>query len=106
PVQPGNLIVLGIGIVVALLRAPEFITGRQHYGAARGEQGREQGADRARAPLENVGIVAGAFNAAIPGEILAMAVTIVFAIALVVALAIGDHVGKRESVMGRDEIHT
>ena len=38
PVEPGGLVVLGIGIVVALLGAAEFVAGRQHGRAAREEQ--------------------------------------------------------------------
>ena len=38
PVEPGDFVVLRIGVVVALLGPPELITRRQHDGAARGEK--------------------------------------------------------------------
>ena len=59
PVEPGRLVVLGIGIVVAPLRAAEFIAGGQHRRAARQEQ---RGQQRALIPLPafiDAGVIGG-----------------------------------------------
>ena len=42
PVEPGDLVVLAIGVVVAALRAAELVAGQQHRHALRQEQRREQ----------------------------------------------------------------
>ena len=44
PVEPGDLVVLAIGVVVALLGAAELVAGEQHRRALRQEQAREHGA--------------------------------------------------------------
>src|SRR3546814_6628318 len=49
-------------------------------------------------------IGAGAFDAVVPTEILAMTVTVMLAIGLVAAMFIGGQVRQREAVMRRQEI--
>ena len=80
PVQPCRLIVLGIGIVVAPLRAAEFIAGRQHGRAAREQQRGEQ---RALIPLPafiDAGVIGRPFCAVVPGNLVAAAVAILLAV--------------------------
>ena len=70
PVDPGDRVVLGVGVVVAALAVAEFRAHRQHRRSARDERQREQIAHVARARREDRGIVARALDAVVPGEIL------------------------------------
>ena len=42
PVEPGQFVILAIGVVVPVLGSAEFVAGRQHDGAAGGKQRRQQ----------------------------------------------------------------
>ena len=42
PIDPAQLVVLAIGVVVAVLRAPHFIAGREHRHALRKQERRQQ----------------------------------------------------------------
>ena len=104
PVQPGQIIVLRIGIVVAFLRAPELVARRQHDRAARRKQRRQKARASRCALADDFGIGRLAFDAIVPGQILVVAVTVVLAIGLVVLALIAKQVGQRDAVMRGDEI--
>ena len=70
----------------------------------RQEQCRQQIAYAPRPPVDDGGIGAVAFHAAIVREILAVAVGAIFAIRLVVFDAVAGDVGQREPVVSGDEI--
>ena len=66
PVDPADLVVLAIGVVVAVLRAAELVAGKQHRRALRQQQRREEIALLALAQRDDLGIVGRAFGAAVP----------------------------------------
>src|SRR5258706_215547 len=104
PADPARFIVLAIGVVVAVLRAAELIPRSQHRDAEREEKRRDEVAFLAKAQSKDRRIDGHALLAAIPAEIVAAAVGVLFAIGPIVLLGIADHVLERESVMRGDEI--
>ena len=104
PVVPRRFVVLAIGVVVAVLRAADFVAAADHRHALREQQRRQQIALLPLAELDDFGIVSRAFDAHVPGVIVVGAVAIVFAVRLVVLLVVADQIVERESVVRGDEI--
>ena len=96
--------VLTIGVVVAVLGAPEFVASSQHDRAGRGEQRAQQRAQVGGAAGEHLRIIARPFNAAIPRMVLTVAIAPCLTIRIVVAMGIGDRVSQREPVMRGEEV--
>src|SRR5690606_5150393 len=84
PIEPGDFIVLRIGIVVALLGPPELVPRRNHRRAVRNEQRRQHGADIALSRRVDILVPCRTFRAIVPGIIGVMAVAIVLTIGLIV----------------------
>ena len=106
PVDPVQLVVLSIDVVVAVLGAAELIASEHHGRALREQQGCEQ---VALLPLTQRGdgrIGCRPFDAVIPRVIVVGSVAVVLAIRFVVFAVIGNEVVEIEAVMGGDEIHT
>src|ERR1700761_9438021 len=97
--QPGHVVVLAIGIVIAILAAAKFVAGKQHGCAVRKEDRRKHGARDAGSGGDNVWIVRWSFDAPIGGKIVRVSVLVVFAIGLIVALGVADYVRQGETVM-------
>ena len=104
PVEPGQRIVLAVGIVVAGLRASELIATQQHRHPLRQHQRGEKCALQSPAFFEDCRIVALAFLAAVPGRVVAVAVAIVLAIEFIVFLLVADEITQGEAVMRGDEV--
>ncbi|GAA1243966.1 hypothetical protein GCM10009646_34600 [Streptomyces aureus] len=104
PVGPGDLVVLAVGVVVPLLGAAQFVAVGEH-GDALGEQQRgEEVALLPAAQFEHAFVVGGAFGAAVPGPVGALAVPVVLAVGLVALVVVRDQVAQGESVVGGDEV--
>src|SRR2546427_4756092 len=86
PIHPGQLVVLAVRIVVALLRASQLVAVEQHGHAEREHQRGEEGAFGPLPLIEDPRVVGGPFGAAVPREIVVVAVAIVLAVGLVVLL--------------------
>src|SRR6185437_12407057 len=84
PIYPGNLVVLAIAVVIAVLRPAELVAAEDHRRTLGQQQRREHVALLPLAQRDDVGIVGRTFGAVIPGAIVGMAVAIVFAVRLVV----------------------
>src|SRR5438445_259337 len=104
PVEPGDGVVLRVGVVVALLSTAEFIACGQHDGAARGKQRCKQRALVVEARLGDRRTVRPTLGAIVPGQIVVVAVAVLLAIGRILLALIGDDVGQRYAVMGGDEI--
>ena len=104
PVEPRDLVVLAVGVVVAALRAADLVAAEQHRDALREEQRGEEVALLARAELEHLGVVGRALGAAVPRAVVALAVGAALAVGLVVLLVVGDEVVEREAVVRGDEV--
>ena len=94
PVEPGDVVVLGIGIVVAALGAAELVAGGQHRRAARDEERGEQARTSTRRGLATSSRRVGALDAVVPREVLVVAVAVVLAVRLVVLALVGDEVER------------
>ena len=104
PVQPGDLVVLAVRIVVAVARVPEFIAGEEH---GRPPAAHEHGAgvlDHAEAQRQDIRIVRFALCAAVPAVVVIEAVGIVPAVGLVVLYVIAVQVVQGEPVVAGQEI--
>ena len=104
PVEPADLVVLTIGVVVAFLRASEFVARANHRGALREQEGREKVSHLSLAQRLDFRVFGWAFDAAVPRAIVRMAVAVVLAVRLVVLVVVGDEVAKGETIVGDDEI--
>ncbi|MET3823440.1 hypothetical protein ABID76_006166 [Burkholderia ambifaria] len=104
PVEPRYFVILAIRVVVAVLRAAEFVAGDEHRRAERGKQRREHRARDTRAQVEDRRIVGGAFSAPVRAAVVVAAVAVVLAVGLVVLVRIRHQIGEREAVVRGDEI--
>src|SRR5262249_31496162 len=104
PIDPADLVVLAMGVVVAVLCTGELVAGEQHRGALRQHQGAEEVAHLAGPQCIHFLVIGRAFDATIPGAVVRMAVLVFFAVRLVVLVVVGNEVIEREPVMDGDEI--
>ena len=104
PVDPGDLVVLAVGVVVALLGAADLVAREQHRHAL-GQQQRGQEVALLPGPQrEDRRVVGRALGAAVPGPVVVAAVPVVLAVGLVVLVVVGDQVLQGEAVVGGDEV--
>ena len=92
PVKPGQDVVLTVGVVVARLRAAEFVAALQHWYPLRQEERGQQGTLQVLAVLENHRVVAFAFSATVPGKVVSVPIVVVFSVELVVLVLIADQI--------------
>ena len=104
PVQPGELVVLAVGVVVAVLRVAELVAGQQHRHALREEQRGDEVALLPLAQRDDVRVVGRPFGAAVPAVVVVGAVAVVLAVGLVVLVVVADQVVQREAVVAGDEV--
>src|SRR4051794_5847957 len=104
PVDPRDLVVLAIGVVVAALGSADLVACQQHGGALGKQQRGQEVAALACAKGEDVGGVRGTFDAVIPTVVAGVAVAVALAVGLVVLVIVRDQIVQREAVMGGDEI--
>ena len=105
PVQPGHLVVLHVGVVVAALGAPALVAGGDH----RDPGGQAQRGQQVRGLLvpqrDDVGVGGLALDAAVPGAVVVGAVAVLLEVGLVVLAVVADQVAQREAVVGGHEVH-
>ena len=99
PIDPRDLVILTVRIVVALLRAPEFISGQQHGRALRKQQQRDRVFHRTGAHSLHLGVGSRALHAVVAAIARRVAISVVLAVSVIVALIVGDQVIERESVV-------
>ncbi len=104
PFQPGDVVILAIGVVVAALGVADLVAGEQHRHPQRQEQRGEQVAFLLVAQADDRRIISRSFDPAIPAEVRLVTVAVVLAIGLVVLVVVADQVVQRETVMGGDEV--
>ena len=103
PVQPGRLVVLAIGVVVAALRLPELVARERHRRTvAEGQRGEHGGFARAAGGLQRR---VRTFRAHIVGQVVPVAVAVVLAVRVVVLVVVAYRVVQGEAVMGGQEVH-
>ena len=104
PVDPGQLVVLAVGVVVAALRAADLVARHQHRHALRQQQRGDEIALLAGAQRAHLRIVGGSFHAAVPRQVVVVAVAVVLQVGLVVLAVVADQVLQREAVVAGDEV--
>src|SRR5690606_16775891 len=104
PVEPCQLVVLAVGIVVAMLGVRQLIAAEEHGHALAEQEGGDEVALLSLAHGDDAGIVGGAFSAAVPALVVVGAVLVVLAVGLVVLLVVADQVLEAETIVGGDEV--
>src|SRR5208282_3102083 len=104
PIEPADLVILTICVVVTFLRAEYLVASREHWYATREHQDCHDVSDLTVAKRLDVGIVGITLHAAIPAEVIVDAITVVFAVRLVVLLVEGNQVAEGKTVVTGHEI--
>ncbi len=87
-----------------MLSAAEFIAGNDHWRALGKQQGREEVTHLPHAQGIDFRVFGGAFGPAVPGQVIAGPVLVVFVVVLVVLLVVRHQVAQGEAVVGSDEV--
>ena len=104
PVEPGNLIVLTVCIIVSVLRVQEFVPGEEHGSAAAHEQDCHCIFRKLSPEEHNPRIIRFALLAAVPASVVVGAVGVVPAIFVIVLSTVCIHVPQGESVVAVQEV--
>ena len=104
PVQPGDLVVLAVAVVVAVLGVAELVAGKEHGGSPAAHQNGAGVAYHAHAQLVDGIVIRRAFDAAVPASIVAGAVGVVPAVGFIVLVVVGVEVVQGKAVVAGDEV--
>ncbi len=104
PVDPGDLVVLAVPVVVAALCAAQLVTVADHRNALGQDRGRNQVALLARSQFVDLRVVGGTLYATVPRTVVALAVVVVLSVGLVVFLVVGHQVSQGKAVVRGDEV--
>jgi hypothetical protein len=104
PVQPRDIIVLTIRVVVASLRMADFIAGQDHRDTRGLEQGGHEVSLLSRSQCIDRKVFGRSLDATIPAVFVVDAVLIIFAIGVVVFVIVADKIMQRKSVVAGDEV--
>src|SRR4051794_14345356 len=86
PVDPGDLVVLAVAVVVAALGASEFVAMADHRHALTQQGGGDEVALLLGPQREDLGVVRRPLDTTVPGTVVALAVVVVLAVGFVVLL--------------------
>ena len=104
PVEPVYIVVLTPTVIVSFFAVSKFVAGIDH----RDSLGEQHDQDHAPHPPQTQildSLAAGeSFGAAVPAEVMVVAVTIFFAIALIVFFIITDQVGEGETIVTGEKV--
>ncbi len=104
PVEPGDLVVLGIGVVVALLGAAKLVALLQQRQAAGQEQGGQHRPDVAMAHGVHRLVVGRPFRPTVPRVVVVVAVAVVLAVGVVVLVEIADEIEERKAIVDGEHV--
>ena len=104
PVEPGELVVLAVGVVVPLLAMAQLVAAQHHGHSHRQHQAGHEIALLPLAQLDDLRVVGRAFRAAVPAIVVVGAVAVFLAVGVVVLFVVADQVVQREPVVTGDEI--
>src|SRR5580658_8109340 len=97
PVEPADLVVLAVGVVVSPLCPPDLVAGDYHRHALRKQQYRGEVLDLPPAEVLDRRIGGIAFSPAIPAVVVVVAVSVALAVCLVVLDVVGNEVIECEA---------
>ena len=105
PIEPRDLVVLTVGIVVALLGVAHLVA-REYHGDTLTDHQQGDGVFHLTVTQGvDVGVVRWTLATTVPTVVMVLAIAVVFAVGLVVLVVIRHKVHQRETVMRRDEVH-
>ena len=104
PVEPTNLIVLAISVVVAVLWPSPLVSATEHWHALRKKKCGQKIPPLSLAQRVDLRILSWALRAAIPREIIIIAVFVAVVVRLVVLVVVADQVVQRETIVRGDKI--
>lgn len=104
PVQPVYIVVLAPAVIVSVFAVTEFVTGVDHGDPL----GKQQDQDHATHPpmtkLLNILVVGGTFSAAVPADIMVVAISIFFTIVLIMLVIKADEIREGETIVAGDKV--
>ena len=104
PVDPADLVVLGVDVVVPLLGAADLVAVGQHRHPLREEEGGHEIALGLLARGDDLRVVGRPLDAVVPRHVVVVTVPVVLAVGLVVLLVVADQIVQGEAVVGGDEV--
>ena len=104
PVQPGDLVVLAVGVVVAELGVAEFISCKEHGCPAAAHKDSAGVADHPHAKGEDLRVIGLPLRSAVPAPVVICTVSVLPAICLIVLFVVGIQIVEREAVMAGEKI--
>src|SRR5262245_16198069 len=104
PIDPGQLVVLAVRVVVPVLRTTELVAVADHRYALREQECRQKVPNLTRAQRDDRRIARWSFGAAVPAQVVAFAVAVVLEVGVVVLLVVADQVLQCEPVVRSDEV--
>src|SRR5690606_1964368 len=104
PVDPRNLVVLAVRVVVPTLRASEFVAVDEQRRALREDQRCQEIAFLAAPPRKNRFVIGRPLRTEVPRAVVTLAVATFLTVRFVVLLVVGDQIVEREAIVCRDEI--
>src|SRR5262245_25443369 len=106
PVEPTDLVVLTISVIVAVLCPTALISAAEHRHTLGKKQSRKKIPALPIAQGADLRIVARSFHAAVPRLIIVVAVAVTVAVQLVMFFIVTNKISQRKSVMRYDEVDT
>ena len=104
PIDPRELVVLAVRVVVAALRSAELVAVADHRHSLREEKRRQEVAFLPLAQGIRRRIVSCPLGAAVPAQVVAFAVAVFLEVCLVVFFVVADEIVEREAVVRGDEV--
>ena len=104
PVEPGNVIILTVSIIISALGITEFIAHEEHRSSPAHHKNRSGISYHSSPECIDARIAGLTFGTAIPAPVIIGAVGIVPVIFIIMLLVVNIHIMKRKTVMTIDEI--
>ncbi len=105
PVEPADLIVLAIRVIIAILGPSHLITHQEHGCAERKQRDREKVLYLSIAEFFDIRIVGGPFDAAVPAQVVVSPIPVGLAVLLVVLEVVRDKIIESKPVVAGDKIN-
>ena len=105
PIEPVPFVVLTVGVVVALLRTPDFIAHQEHGKAKRKHSDDHEILHLAGSESLNFGIRGWTLDTAVPAPIVIAAIAVFLTVGFVVLVIVGDEIVQGKSIVTSHEVH-
>src|SRR5437867_412994 len=105
PIEPADLVVLTISVVVAVLRSSPLVATQKHRHALRKKKCGQEIPTLPFAQSVDLRVVGWPFDAAVPGKIIIVAVVVAVAVRRIVLLVAADEVVQGETIVRGHEIY-